>query len=60
MGNRFEIVSVPFEDMPEVYRKADVFTLPSESSEAFEMFWLKQWLQGFPWLQQMIQLGEKL
>ena len=32
---RFKIVSVPFEEMPEVYRAADVFTLPSAPTEAF-------------------------
>jgi glycosyltransferase involved in cell wall biosynthesis len=35
LGDRFEMASVPFEKMPEVYRAADVFTLPSASSEAF-------------------------
>lgn len=33
--DRFQITSVPFAKMPEVYRSADVFTLPSASSEAF-------------------------
>jgi len=32
---RFRVLSVPFENIPEVYRSADVFTLPSASSEAF-------------------------
>ena len=35
LGRRFELISIPFEKMPEVYRAADVFTLPSASSEAF-------------------------
>jgi glycosyltransferase involved in cell wall biosynthesis len=35
LGNRFQISSVPFADMPKIYRSADVFTLPSVSSEAF-------------------------
>jgi glycosyltransferase involved in cell wall biosynthesis len=35
LGGRFEILSVPFNHMPEVYRVANVFTLPSASSEAF-------------------------
>jgi glycosyltransferase involved in cell wall biosynthesis len=34
-GDRFELLSVPFEKMPEVYRAADVFTLPSRPSESF-------------------------
>lgn len=33
--DRFKILSLPFERMPEVYQMADVFTLPSEPSEAF-------------------------
>lgn len=35
LGSRFEILSVSFNYMPEVYRVANVFTLPSASSEAF-------------------------
>lgn len=35
LGGRFEILSVPFNHMPEIYRVASVFTLPSASSEAF-------------------------
>ena len=35
LGDRFQMVSVPFEKMPDIYRAADVFTLPSASSEAF-------------------------
>lgn len=33
--DRFKVISVPFKEMPEVYRSADIFTLPSASSEAF-------------------------
>jgi glycosyltransferase involved in cell wall biosynthesis len=32
---RFKMISVPFNKMPEIYRVADVFTLPSSSSESF-------------------------
>jgi glycosyltransferase involved in cell wall biosynthesis len=35
LGNRFQILSVSFAEMPKVYRVASVFTLPSASSEAF-------------------------
>lgn len=35
LGNRFELVSVAFDKMPSLYRSADIFTLPSASSEAF-------------------------
>ncbi|KKS95338.1 MAG: hypothetical protein UV71_C0008G0010 [Microgenomates group bacterium GW2011_GWC1_43_13] len=33
--DRFRLISVPFGEMPEVYRAADVFTLPSRSTESF-------------------------
>jgi glycosyltransferase involved in cell wall biosynthesis len=33
--DRFEVLTVPFDLMPEIYRSVDVFTLPSASSEAF-------------------------
>jgi len=33
--DRFKILTVPFDQMPEVYRAADVFTLPSRPSESF-------------------------
>ena len=32
---RFEMISVPYDKMPDIYRRADVFTLPSASSESF-------------------------
>ena len=35
LGSRFKLISVPYINMPDVYRVADVFTLVSESSEAF-------------------------
>lgn len=35
LGKRFEMVSVPFDKMPGIYERADVFTLPSSSSESF-------------------------
>ena len=36
LGNRFKIMSFPYERMSEVYRAADVFTLVSESYYSFE------------------------
>jgi len=35
LGEKFKMISVPFEKMPEVYRSASVFTLPSSPSESF-------------------------
>jgi len=34
-SSRFEAISVPFNKMPEVYKLADLFTLPSTPSESF-------------------------
>jgi len=35
LGRRFKLISVPYTNIPDVYRVADVFTLVSESTEAF-------------------------
>lgn len=35
LGKRFEMVTLDYKKMPEVYRSADAFTLPSKSAEAF-------------------------
>lgn len=45
---KFQILSVPFEKMPEVYSKADVFTLPSTSSEAFGNVLVEAMASGLP------------
>ncbi|MBI4039601.1 glycosyltransferase family 4 protein [Candidatus Daviesbacteria bacterium] len=37
LGNRFKIVSADFEQMPNWYRAAHIFTLPSPSYRAFEI-----------------------
>ena len=44
----FELISVPFRQMPEVYSKADVFTLPSEPSEAFGNVLVEAMASGLP------------
>jgi len=46
--DRFQMISVPFEKMPDVYRTADVFTLPSESSESFGNVLVEAMATGIP------------
>lgn len=46
--DKFETISVPFEKMPEVYQSADVFTLPSKSSEAFGNVLVEAMASGLP------------
>lgn len=48
LGDRFKIISVPFEKMPEVYASADVFTLPSTPSEAFGNVLVEAMASGLP------------
>lgn len=48
LGERFKLISVPFEKMPEVYRVADIFTLPSASSESFGNVLVEAMASGLP------------
>jgi glycosyltransferase involved in cell wall biosynthesis len=48
LGDRFKLLSVPFEKMPEIYQAADVFTLPSASSEAFGNVFVEAMASGLP------------
>jgi glycosyltransferase involved in cell wall biosynthesis len=48
LGKRFKRLMVKNEQMPEVYRAADVFTLVSESSEAFGIAYLEALASGLP------------
>lgn len=45
---RFEILSVPFAKMPDVYKMASVFTLPSKSSESFGNVIVEAMASGLP------------
>lgn len=48
LGNRFELTKLPFEDMPQVYRAADVFTLVSEPYYSFEIVLTEAMASGLP------------
>ncbi len=48
LRGKFEMISVPFEKMPEVYRSADIFTLPSASSESFGNVLVEAMASGLP------------
>lgn len=48
LRDRFRVISVPFEKMPEIYRSADVFTLSSSSSEAFGNVLVEAMASGLP------------
>lgn len=46
LGERFKIANFNYEDMPKVYRSADIFTLPSWDREAFGMVYLEAMASG--------------
>jgi len=48
LGDRFQIIKVPFEKMPSVYRACDVFTIPSMSYYAFEIVLVEAMASGLP------------
>lgn len=48
LGDRFELIKLPFEDMPKVYRTADIFTLVSEPYYSFEIVLAEAMASGLP------------
>jgi len=48
LADRFELIKVPFENMPQVYRAADVFTLVSEPYYSFEIALIEAMASGLP------------
>jgi glycosyltransferase involved in cell wall biosynthesis len=48
LRDRFQLIEVDYQDMPRVYRAADVFTLPSWNREAFGMVYLEALASGLP------------
>lgn len=41
LNTRFKIISVPYDEMPDVYRACDLFTLPSWDRESFGIVYLE-------------------
>ena len=48
LGNRYKRIKVTHGDMPNIYRSVDVFTLCSDSSEAFGIVYLEALASGLP------------
>lgn len=48
LGSRYKRIKVAHEDMPDIYRSVDVFTLCSDSSEAFGIVYLEALASGLP------------
>ena len=48
LGDRFQLIKVPYEDMPKVYRAASVFTLVSEPYYSFETVLTEAMASGLP------------
>lgn len=48
LGDRFQIISVPFEQIPEIYRSCDLFVLPSWEREAFGIVYIEALASGLP------------
>lgn len=48
LGNRFKIISASHSDMPSIYKSADLFTLCSESTEAFGIVYAEALASNLP------------
>ena len=48
LKNRFKLIKLPYAEMPTVYRAADVFTLPSQSYQSFEVVLTEAMATGLP------------
>lgn len=48
LGDRFQLINLSYQKMPEVYRVAAVFTLPSWESEAFPLVYLEAMASNLP------------
>ena len=48
LGSRYQRLKVDHQDMPSIYRTSDIFTLCSDSSEAFGIVYLEALASGLP------------
>lgn len=48
LGDRFLLMSTDYQEIPKVYKAADIFTLPSWDREAFGMVYLEAMASGLP------------
>lgn len=48
LGKRFKRLKASYEELPEIYRGADVFTMVSESAEEFGIVYLEALASGLP------------
>lgn len=48
LGDRFKITSLPYDEMPKLYRSVDLFTLPSWDREAFGIVYLEAMASNIP------------
>jgi len=48
LRERFELINAPYEDMPQVYRCADVFTLVSKTTESFGNVFVEAMASSLP------------
>lgn len=46
LGDRFKIIQADYDDLPKIYRAADLFVLPSWESEAFGIVYLEAMATG--------------
>jgi glycosyltransferase involved in cell wall biosynthesis len=48
LGSRFQLIKLSYEEMPKIYRAADVFTLPSVSWQSFEIVLVEAMATNLP------------
>lgn len=48
LDERFQLMKAKFEELPEIYRAADIFTLPSQSFQSFEIVLVEAMATNLP------------